>query len=566
MINFQIFFKDNFFKLFFFILFFIFFLVGIYQEFYPFPVWDSFDTQNFFYQFKNGNVSLKQYLFGQHNEHIIILNRLLILLDYYLFNSSIIFLYLTNITFILINFISIIYLIENLTTYKVKNSTYYWLILLVSMLFFNWYQKENFMQYMQVQFNAFITCFLLSVLLLFKYFQNKKKKYIINSLLLYFLSFYISGQALVLIFFYISVCFLTRSYRLMFIYILLTAFVFFLNISLLEYEFGVYSSKSIDHSNLKLIFSSLSNLKQAFVSLFLLFGSYFTVYDPAKINLFDIYFGFFIFILVLITNLNFILKFRKNKIEKNFLISIINFLVLLSLSIVYARYHNNIYIFNHSRYSTFSILLFIFIIIYLFEYLSFTKNIYKIFSILVFVTLINQQFEATKMRPWKPRSEIAIIDVYFNIYDKESLKYIYPIDESSFQHLKRIVNNNIYLSQHKIKFSNLLNNIIKQENILKLDLGKIKECSGVIEGTGASNEDLFKIDGWVFDLSEKKVPKIAYLTLNKNIVGFVLTGKIKKHYQLISTIDQKITRKSGFLGYLNSQFIDKKNEIKFFCL
>ena len=144
----------------------------------------------------------------------------------------------------------------------------------------------------------------------------------------------------------------------------------------------------------------------------------------------------------MITNLNFILKFRKNKIEKNFLISIINFLVLLSLSIVYARYQYNIYIFNHSRYSTFSILLFIFIIIYLFEYLSFTKNIYKIFSILVFITLINQQFEATKMRPWKPRSEIAIIDVYFNIYDKESLKYIYPINESSFQHLKRIVNNN----------------------------------------------------------------------------------------------------------------------------
>ena len=40
---------------------------------------------------------------------------------------------------------------------------------------------------------------------------------------------------------------------------------------------------------------------------------------------------------------------------------------------------------------------------------------------------------------------------------------------------------------------------------------------------------------------KKKVPKIAYLTLNKNIVGFVLTGKIKKHYQLISTIDQKIS-------------------------
>ena len=85
------FFKDNFFKLFFYIIFIFFF--GIYQEFYPFPVWDSFDTQNFFYQFKNGNVSLKQYLFGQHNEHIIILNRLLIILDYYLFNSSIIFIF-----------------------------------------------------------------------------------------------------------------------------------------------------------------------------------------------------------------------------------------------------------------------------------------------------------------------------------------------------------------------------------------------------------------------------------------------------------------------------------------
>lgn len=565
MINLQ-FFKANIFKLFFFILFFTFFLVGIYQEFYPFPVWDSFDTQNFFYEFKKGNVSFKQYLFTQHNEHIIILNRLLILLDYYLFNSSIIFLYLTNVIFVLINFISIIYLIENLTTYKAKNSTYYWLILLVSMLFFNWYQKENFMQYMQVQFNALITCFLYSVIFLIKYFQNKKKIFIIISLLLYFFSFYISGQALVLIFFYISVCLLTKSFRLTFIYILLTAFVFFLNVSLLEYEFGIYSSKSIDHSNLKLIFSSLSNLKQAFVSLFLLFGSYFTVYDPAKINLFDIYFGFFIFILVLIINLNFILNFRKNKIEKKFLISIINFLVLLSLSIVYARYHNNIYIFNHSRYSTFSILLFIFIIIYFFEYLSLTKNIYKIVSILVFVTLINQQFEATKMRHWKPRSEIAMIDVYANIYDTDSLQYIYPVSKSSFEHIKKISNNKLNISWHKIKFSTLLNNIIEQKNIDKLGLGKIEECSGVIESIGASNENLNKINGWVFDLSKKQVPKIAYLTLDKNIVGFVLTGKIKKHYQVISKIDQKITRKSGYLGYLNSEFIDKKNEIKFFCI
>jgi len=565
MFNLQ-FFKENIFKLFFFVLFFIFFLVGIYQEFYPFPVWDSFDTQNFFYQYKKGNVSLNQYLFAQHNEHIIIINRLIILLDYYLFNSSVIFLYLANIIFILINFISIIYLIENLSDYKVKNSTYYWLLLLVSMLFFNWYQKENFIQYQQVQFNAFITCFLGGVIFLVKYFQNKKKISVIISLSLYFLSFYISGQALVLIFFYISVCFLTKSFRLMFIYILLTAFVFFLNISLLGYEFGIYSSKSIDHSNLKLIFSSLSNLKQAFVSLFLLFGSYFTVYEPSKINLFDIYFGFFIFILVLITNFNFFLNFRNNKIEKKFLISIINFLVFLSLSIVYARYHHNIYIFNHSRYSTFSILLFIFIIIYFFEYLSFTKNIYKIFSILVFVTLINQQFESTKMRNWKPRSEIAMIDLYLNIYDKDSLKYIYPSDKNNFEHLKGITNNNLNISWHKIKFSNLLNNIVNQENIDKLDLGKIKECSGVIEGTGVSNEKLYKIDGWVFDLSKKQVPKIAYLTLNKNIVGFVLTGKIKKHYQVIPIIDQKITRKSGFLGYLNSEFIDKKNEIKFFCV
>ena len=170
------------------------------------------------------------------------------------------------------------------------------------------------------------------------------------------------------------------------------------------------------------------------------------------------------------------------------------------------------------------------------------------------------------MRHWKPRSEIAMIDVYYNIYDEDSLKYIYPVYEGSFEHLKRISNNSLNISGHKIKFSNLLNNILEQENIDKLDLGKLKECSGVIEGTGASNEKLNKINGWVFDLSENKVPKIAYLTLNKNIVGFVLTGKIKKHYQLISTIDQKITRKSGFLGYLNSEFINKKNKIKFFCV
>jgi len=560
------FFKDNIFKLFFFILFFIFFLIGIYQEFYPFPVWDSFDTQKVFYQFKNGNYSFKQYLFAQHNEHIIILNRLIILLDYYLFNSSITFLYLTNITFILLNFISIIYLIENLTNHKVKNSAYYWLILLVSMLFFNWYQKENFVQYMQVQFNAFITCFLCSVIFLIKYFQNKKKIFILISLLLYFFSFYISSQAIVMVFLYASICFLTKSFRLMFIFIFLAAFIFFFNIFFLGYEFEIYSSKSIDHSNLELIFSSLSNIKQAFISLFLLFGSYFTAYDHAKINLFDVYFGFFIFILVLIANFNFFLNFRKNKIEKKFLISIINFLVLLSLAVVYARYHHSIYIFNHSRYSTFSILLFIFIIVYFFEYLGFTKEIYKIVSILVFVTLINQQFEATKMRHWKPRSEIAMIDVYADIYDKDSLQYIYPVSKKSFEHLKMISNNNLNVSWHKIKFSNLLNNIIEKEYIDRLGLGKIKECSGVIEGTGASNEKLTKIDGWVFDLSEKKVPKIAYLTLNKNIVGFVLTGKIKKHYQLIPKIDQKITRKSGYLGYLNSELIDKKNEIKFFCL
>jgi hypothetical protein len=170
------------------------------------------------------------------------------------------------------------------------------------------------------------------------------------------------------------------------------------------------------------------------------------------------------------------------------------------------------------------------------------------------------------MRNWKPRSEIAMIDLYLNIYDKDSLKYIYPSDKNNFEHLKGITNNNLNISWHKIKFSNLLNNIVNQENIDKLDLGKIKECSGVIEGTGVSNEKLYKIDGWVFDLSKKQVPKIAYLTLNKNIVGFVLTGKIKKHYQVIPIIDQKITRKSGFLGYLNSEFIDKKNEIKFFCV
>jgi hypothetical protein len=415
---------------------------------------------------------------------------------------------------------------------------------------------------MQMQFNFSYLSMFLVVNFFFDYFYFKKKKYLFLSLFFFLFSCFVSthGQFLILFFFFI--CIYTKSFRLF-----LVCFAIFGLVSFLKnyiFEPGLISSNLIN--NLKLIFNSTAGINNFFASLFYLLGSYITKLDPSSLSKISYIYGLIILILVIFININFINKSKYCSLNLKFIISFINFLFFLSLILVYSRFNHGLYIFISSRYATSSIILFIFILSYVI--LNFKNKyfleIFKILSVIFFIILFNNQLSATKEPNWKPRSEIAMIDIYANIYDENSLKYIYPNSRTSFEHVKKITDNETFLSPHKEKFKKLISEIDnskdKKEDIRKLKLNK---CAGSIESYDFGNDKLVKINGWVYNEETKEVPQIAYILSGNKFLGFVLTGSLKKHYKLKENLHINDTKKSGFIGYLNKNF--ENINFEFWC-
>tara|TARA_R110002049_G_scaffold220578_2_gene392121 strand:+ start:5145 stop:7244 length:2100 start_codon:yes stop_codon:yes gene_type:complete len=146
-------------------------LWGVYSHFSPVPYWDMWDGYlGFFLKASKGNRSI---WIAQHNEHRILLSRLLFWLDLKYFKGVGVFLVCINILIQL----GTAYVFVKVVSKRVKSDVYKTaLYAFIFCLLFSWVQNDNFIWGFQSQFLFVYMFALLSFYYLGEY-SNKKKKY-----------------------------------------------------------------------------------------------------------------------------------------------------------------------------------------------------------------------------------------------------------------------------------------------------------------------------------------------------------------------------------------------------
>lgn len=551
-------------KFFIFSFFLISLFTGNYFEYYPFPTWDLWDAYlgwNLELNKSEDIYSAIKKLLNLHNEHLIIYNRIIFYLDYK-FNFGFKLAQLTNVFIILSSFILIVTLCYK--AIKILNlKTNFWIFASISILFFNWFQKTNLISPMQIQFNLFYLFLLVICSLVYLDNETKNNKYFYTLLILFFFAFYTGGHG---VFYYVPL-FINYLLKKNFKKLVLITLIFILNLFI--YSYLSSTSNNNLFQNVSMVFSSLQAIIDFFYFCFIQLGSFFFERNPNNSDLFmNTIFGFLIYLLCFFVLIDLIFKLisdPKNNLNLLFFFLLIT-LFTITHFIVLARFNYGQLIFAQSRYSTNSSLIVIIIIFYFFinNYFNF-YNLQKILTLVLFFNFYSNQTMAFKSIKWAPKSEIAALDLYLGIYDNNSLNYIYPSGENDFKHLSKYFHNDTLVNYpHYKSYISVVKNVSK--NLTNIELEFENNCKGSITDLRKfKNTNFLKVNGWVFDLNKKIVPDFSYIVQKNIIIGFVITGNIKVHEELFKDISTDLTKKSGFIGYINKDIYKKGLGYNFYC-
>ena len=161
-------------------------IYGGIKAYSPVPFWDMWDSYlNFYIQFINGHINV---LWQLHNEHRIVLSRLLFILDFVLFNGTGWFLIVINYALVLMVCFVYFRFLKEIVIGTNKHIMYALLFFLVIWLF-SWIQQENFTWAFQSQFFLAQLLPLSALYMLYRsYALHNAKWYFVTACILGFLS------------------------------------------------------------------------------------------------------------------------------------------------------------------------------------------------------------------------------------------------------------------------------------------------------------------------------------------------------------------------------------------
>lgn len=171
--------------------------IGIANNYSPVPFWDMWNAYLDFY-IKSSEGNLERWV-ALHNEHRIVLSRILFWIDIKLFGGSIIFLLIMN--FILMLFMVAVFylLVWNLFNGKTYRDTRVALTLFIVIIVFSWMQHENITWGFQSQFFLAYSIPLLSFLVLGLYSQHGTARYFLGALVFGVLSVFTMGNGVLVL-------------------------------------------------------------------------------------------------------------------------------------------------------------------------------------------------------------------------------------------------------------------------------------------------------------------------------------------------------------------------------
>jgi len=401
-------------------------IFGILINYSSIPQADMWSNFELIYELKHKNY---QYLFSQHNEHRIIIPRLLYLLDSYVFKNGYYLLYFFNISlfFIICYFLNRFFR-ENYFSKKYDLS---WFFFTLGILFF-WGQKSNFIWAYQSQF---LLAYLFPILSIYFISKININYYLSLFLSILFAFFGIGTMANGL--FILPVIFLYLFFNSRINESLLILFICLISFVLYFYNFSAVNN----HADLSNIFFRLHNI---LIFYLVLSGNFFS-FMVGK-GIFGIFFagslGFIInfFLLVLL--------FKNFKvIKKDYLIYILLFIVISLLSIAAGRENLGLKSAISSRYITPAVIFFCISLFYFFKYSLLNQNNLRKFFILILIALTPYQLTALKNNNDKNIKDLSKV-VSFMMGIDNNIPHFNLVSDTAY-----FINNDILIfSEPLIKF------------------------------------------------------------------------------------------------------------------
>ncbi len=524
-------------------LFIIFAVVGGFNNYSPVPSWDMWNGYlEFFTKFSNGDFLS---LCSQHNEHRIIISKLLFWLDIAIFGGSGIFLITLNYVFVFIAFLIFFLCAKEILENENHSAVLKNLIgATILILLFSWTQKENFVWAFQSQF------FLAQLLpLMAFYLLHKSYKSDSYSLALFLLSCFVglacagtmaNGIIALPLMVLLSLIFSFSLKRVSFLVLLsaLTISTYFYNYISPPHHGSLKDALLNNPIGLvQYVFSYLGNPFHHISSLVAQIMGFILVSN-------SVFFSF---------------KYLRKRQCSSLQLSLLTFILYIGITAVGTgggRLTFGIEQAFSSRYSTPVLMAWSALLVLYASIISagLRKNftLVKFLPMLVLLILLPKQLQVFDQNEGVFESKVAALALEINVKDEVQLKHLYPDLDVLLSIAKIPIEKNLSI------FGNPLIKDVGQLIGLDETAKFVAKCTGNLEKITAidGEEKYLKIEGWILEADLESAPKIIHVAdENKKIIGYALVGKKRTDIKKLFSNKAKF---SGFKGYLLKNSFDKK--------
>ncbi len=516
-------------------------VIGGINSYSPVPYWDMWDGYiDFNTRILNGDYSI---WWGQHNEHRIVLSRLIFYICFSLFNGQLWFLIVIN--YVLL-FLIVYFFIRILNEFLTVD--FIWFKYFIIAFLCSWVQNENLTWGFQSQF--FLAYLMPLASLFYLYKAQNENTFSLNFLLSLILGILSSGSlaigALFLPFLGVYAVVMKMNWKR-------TALLFLTSVVVIFTYLYDYKSPGHHSSFFEVVLNTPIELSEYIV---LYIGSPFFYFFGRSIMsavLAGVFGLFFLLSVIYFT----ILFFRRNALKPIY--SVLLFFIFYYITNVIVTGGGRV-IFGlqqafSSRYTTPSLIAWACMFsIYLGLIIDYKMSKVKYFNyfIILLLCIISlyqlKVFRSTQTNLFE--KSVAAFSLELRINDQKRISKIhYNSSEALIQSQPAVENNISVFDLFPYK------DVSKKIGTKIVDITKINgKCLGNLDKTSSIDSDnryLF-LEGWLFNKIEKTSPELFYITDETGvIVGAVLTGNPRNDVAKI--IDRK-ARYSGFNGYLDIKF------------